>query len=130
MGKGTKMARERAETPLQVGLDALNLYTYSVKIMGNPKRFNPANDFHNETLYMVQRELLHLYVAIRTANGINVAKNPDRADDRLAIQREAMTSADLLFIYFDILQPQFHIPSDKFGHWMEMLTKVANKLAA
>lgn len=130
MGKGTKMARERTETQLQVILDAMNLYAYSVKIMGNPHRYDPALDFHNETLYMIQRELLHLYVAMRTANKINVNHCPDRAEDRLALQREAMTSADLCFAYFDLARVQFHLHSDKFGLWMSMLESVARKLAA
>lgn len=96
MGKGTKHARDWNETPLQVLIDARNLYIHSVRIMGNPKHFNPADDFHNETLYLIQRELLHVYVSARAANRINVTKEPWRARERLALQDEALTSCDVL----------------------------------
>ena len=130
MGKGTKHARDWNETPLQVLIDARNLYIHSVRIMGNPKHFNPADDFHNETLYLIQRELLHVYVSARAANRINVTKEPWRAHERLALQDEAITSCDVLEAYFDLVKPQFRLDSKKFWYWMDMFVKVSNKMKA
>lgn len=130
MGKGTKHARDWAETTLQVVIDAEDFYIHSVRIMGNPKKFNPSSDFNNETLYMIQREAMHLLVAVRTANKINVTKEPDRAEDRLSLQREALTSCDLLETYLRLSRRQFHLDADKFWAWFEKLDRVAGKLAA
>ena len=130
MGKGTKHARDWKETPLQVIIDAVNLYKHSVKIMGNPKAFDPAKDFNNETLHLIQRELLNLYLSMRTANLINVNKFPDRAKERLDLQRKAMTSCDLLFAYLDLVKSQFSLDSGKFWYWVNLLRKTAIKMAA
>lgn len=130
MGKGTKLARDWAETTLQVIIDAEDFYIHTVKILRNEKHFKPTDDLDKETLYTIQREALHLVVAVRTANKINVSKDPDRARDRLALQEEAMTSCDLLETYLNLSKRQFHLDSDKFWYWYGLLDKVTKRLVA
>ena len=130
MAKGTKHKADWKETTLQVVIDAKRLYCHSMKIMGNEKVFNPKNDFHNVTLIRISELLLDVYSKTWEANRINVSKEPDMANERLALQRQAIVDAKLLLSLFELAKSQFHLESRKFWNWMNMLVEFGRKLAA
>jgi len=130
MGKGTKHAADWKETTLQVVLDAKRLYTHSVKIMGNEKVFKPSNDFHCATLNRIHELLLDVYLKTFEANRVNVPKNPELANERLALQRFAIVDCQNLLALFELSKSQFHLDARKFWNWMEMLVNLGKKLSA
>lgn len=130
MGKGTKHKADWKETTLQVVIDAKRVYCHSVKIMGNEKVFNPKNDFHNTTLIRITELLLDVYSKTWEANRINVAKEPELADERLALQRHAIVGVKMLLPLFELAKMQFHLDGKKFWNWMNMLVELGKKLSA
>ena len=90
MGRGTKHKTDWKPTTLQTAIDARNLYTHTVKIIGNPKVFKPANDFHNVTLSQIHRTVLRIYMCVWKANRINAVLHPERADESWECARSCM----------------------------------------
>lgn len=130
MPRGTQHKRDWKETTLQVVIDAKRLYCHSVKIMSNEKVFKPSNDFRGLTLIRVHELLLDVYTKTWEANRINVSKEPELKDERLALQRQAIVDVKLLLALFELVKSQFHLSSNKFWNWMNMLVALGGKLSA
>lgn len=130
MGKGTKHASDWKPTTLKVAIDAKRLYCHSVKIMANEKVFKPSNDFRGATLINIHESLLDLFIKTWEANRINVARQPECINERLALQQMAISNCHRLLALFELAKSQFHLPSGKFWNWMNMLCEVGKELAA
>ena len=130
MGKGTKHARDWKETKLQVVLDAKRLYCHSVKIMGNPKCFDPKNDFNNVTLITLSETFLDIYSKVWEANRINVEREPNMLDARLQMQAYAISECRRAIMLVELAKGQFHLAATKFWHWSKMIIDLGKKIDA
>ena len=130
MGKGTKHKNDWRETILQTAIDARRLYIHSVKIMSNPKAFNPINDFNGATLKLIQETALTIYMDVWKANRINAVKHPEEAGRRLALQKDALERCAEFLALAELAKPQFHLPAAKFWNWMDMGFHLAIKIDA
>ena len=130
MGKGTKHARDWKETKLQVVIDAKRLMIHSAKIMGNPKCFDPKNDFNNATLINLYETFLEIYSKTWEANRINAEKEPTMLNERLTLQQFAIVACRRALMLVELVKSQFHLDSGKFWHWADMITKLGMKIDA
>lgn len=130
MGRGTKHKCDWKPTTLQTAIDARRLYVHTVKIIGNPKVFKPANDFHSATLYRIHKTALTIYMCIWKANRVNAVLHPERADERLALQATALDGCTELLALIELAKGQFHVPSAKFWHWADMAVLLGERVGA
>ena len=130
MGQQTKFKKDWEDTTLQVIVDAVNVYTHTVKIMSNEKYFHPGRDYQFHTMDSIQANALDTYLWAWTANRINVPKNPQLAYHRLDLQRQALEACLRLQALSRLAKVQFHLPSTKFWYWAELIDSLYNKLGA
>jgi len=130
MGRGTKHKTDWKPTTLQTAIDARRLYTHTVKIIGNPKVFKPENDYHNVTLNEIHKTVIKIYMCIWKANRINAVLQPERADERLALQASALDGCTELLALIELAKGQFHVPSGKFWYWADMCVMLGEKVGA
>ena len=117
-------------TPVVV---ALRLAEYTIKITENPKTFPPTRTSDDGTIAVVAggcltewvRELSkRIFVLAYTANRINVPKEPDRKDERLRKQREALDACAELLAAIQILSRHYHLDKKRVRYW----SSLANEL--
>lgn len=130
MGKGTKHLRDWKETTLQVVVDAKRLFCHSIHIMGNPKCFDPKNDFQNTTLLRLADTFLSIYSNVWDANHINAVKNPNQASERLELQNWAIVYCRQALMLVELAKPLFHLDSRKYWNWANMIVNLGKKLDA
>ena len=114
---GSGMNYEHKATPLQAWCDALAFVEHTAKIIGNPKHFNPKNDFENQTLCQIMNLAHDAFQKITIANSIDARKEPDKASERLALQEFAIADVELLKSYLALAHRQYHVNAGKFWHW-------------
>lgn len=133
MGRSEKHATDRKPTVLQAEVLAQGLFVHTVRIMSNPKYFNPSEDFNNMTLIHLYETALEIWMRVHEANAVDVRSEPQMATERLQLQSFALVAMER----FTLLQAaakrifkRLGKTTAKFWYWADMAVKVKDAIKA
>lgn len=94
---------------------ALDMTTYTIDILSNPKTFDPK---HSKIIDRMIEEATAIYHYARVANGIRVY-DKFAADERLRLQEEAEIMCERLTSDIMISHRLFHLRLQRINVWSE-----------
>lgn len=106
---------------------ALELCTYSLNILDNPKNFDPK---HNRTINQMEYEARMIYHTIRVANDIYMGKDPLKIRQRLQMQRDVIRLCEELKTDIMIAKGLFHRPAKQIIGWTAKVNEVEADIKA
>lgn len=121
---------KRRQGKLEVLVKALNVATYTNKILANQKKFDPQ---YNEVLWNDLKKVAHsIYRNCRIANDLRVMKpvsheiDHEAKEARKRLQTQAIQDCQELLILIDMAYGTYHLTSKRVAYWGK-ITKEARE---
>jgi len=133
MGRSERHATDRKPTVLQAEALAESLFVHTVRIMSNPKYFNPSEDFNNMTLIHLYETALEVWMRVHEANAVDVRSEPHTASERLQLQSFALVAMERLLLLQKAAKRIFKRlgkTTKKFWYWADMSVKAKDAIKA
>lgn len=113
---------ERHKGRLEVRVKAQYLASYTVKILKNPKVFDPEVD--EELIKRIKGCALDIYAKSWAANKINAEANRKNREMRYEAQERAITLCDEMHAYIGAAKQVFHLRKRRMKYWSGLITEV------
>lgn len=113
---------------LEVHVKAQYLASYTIKILGNIKVFNPEVD--DELIRRIKRCALDIYAKGWSANRIRAETNAINRAMRYRLQREAWMLCSEMQTYIGVAKQVFHLRHKRMKYWNGLITDVQTLLQA
>ena len=133
MGRAEYHASDHKPTVLQAEVLAEKLFYHTVRIMSNPKYFNPAQDFRDMTCISIYEIALDVWGKIHTANAIDYREGVEAANERLELQTFALAGIERFFLLQRAARSLFtklRGKPSKFWFWANMAVELKDAARA
>lgn len=116
----------RHKGKLEVHVKAERLASYTLKILSNPKRFNPEID--EELIKRIKNCALDIYTKAWAANGFNAETSQEDRRIRYRLQLEALAGCTDMLAYIGVAKSVFHIREKRMKYWRKSIKEVKKLL--
>ena len=111
---------------LEVHVKAQFLASYTAKILGNPKAFDPSIDA--ELIARIKNCAYDIYAKAWSANKIRADTNGINRAWRYGLQEEAILLCDEMHAYIGIAKQVYHLRTKRMRYWSGLITEVRGLL--
>lgn len=107
---------------LEVHVKAQYLASYTIRILGNEKIFDPEVD--KELIHRIKCCALDIYAKLWSANKIHADTNAINREIRYRLQVEAWMLCNEMLAYIGIAKQVFHLRKNRMKYWGELICEV------